>query len=940
VLLSPSSLAQVNKTAGGFAVTAKYLTLEFNGTGNLVAVKEGIGKAKADRLNEGFQLIDGKSNQAIALADLKAQIEGSKLVFTGQDATRKLNARMTFAPVQEHLSCKLSLKNVGKEQKWLYVKFSLPLIYAENGSYWNGSSIFKNVDTLDVTTRIGKGFPMSCFYGKDSGLALGIEGHQMFSWLDTGLNTENQKHFFWAAKLVLDPGQEDGVEFIAYAFPNDYGFLNAVDMYYRAFPDLFKPTPDIDPRAVYGNCASGYSCWGFVLDFDKEPQRELLRRSFCTWEWMYAPFKRPGDILGKDEYWNWGCKAADENGNYKGTAREFREKLRAPCFRRADKYNILSMFYVTNWAEEKLANEIYPGSRIHDPDGIDSINPWVHPYACSVRTYMWGNKFAEATQKDQSELLREQFRCLGGFAVDCASGEERHRGDGLNQSPGRAYDKYGVFVSEGVGQAKWFDFMHSLKIGDRPMAIVSNGGDAHFMTAFRNDTVIEECGAIDYLTNPKIAGAGQFLMGRKPRCMYQINFYTDKLGEQVDWKKMTTEQIREVYRTLFKSYVLLGFKYNFFYSADLAVGSKNIIRNMPAQLELSRAGWQAIPSFQADPGLWSARYGQETTTYLFLGNPGTDKKQGQVTADHRYLGDAKYVFTTFSGQETANEVVKAQTKLNYAIDPKEYVIFKCVLALQSKSDFQATAGEQATCDQSLVKVALQNLAGPVAAVARVPRDMIPESVTLNGKPLTFKADADSVVFGFEPEKQSTIEMKFRSKYVLSPEKQILDLPIYDKAREPVCKVALGDNPTEYDKEIGWWVRDYFRVYCRYVEKFKITIPAASFKDLPEKKNLVVIGGDDILPEMDRIEPGASASLSSHPAGAIKVIGSNVLVVYARTDKNRRAMVDRLLRIWDKKYVYYGCLIVPGVMGLGTEPASAATMEMRKKAGVIGKVVDE
>lgn len=939
MLFSAPALGQADKTVNGYAVAATNLTLEFNGAGNIVAVKETVGKVNADKLNEGFQLTDGKSNQAIALTGVQGRIEGRQLVFSGQDAAKELNAQMTFAPVREHLSCKLTLKNVGKEQKWIYVRFALPVIYAENRNYWNGSVTFKEVDTLNVTKRIGNGFPMACVYGKASGLALGIEGHQMFSWLDTGINTESQKHFFWAVKLVLDPGQEDGVEFIAYAFPNDYGFLNAVDVYHRAFPDLFEPAPGIDPRAVYGNCACGYSCWSFCLDLDKEPQRELLRRAFCTWEWMYAPFKRSGDILCKDEFWDWGNKSANENGVFKGTAGQYREKGRSLGFYRADKYYIMPMFYVINWAEEKLAKEVYPGSCIHDPDGLDRIDPWVHGYLCSVRTYMWGNKFTEATQDDQRAILKEPLRYLGGFAVDCAAGEERHRGDGLNQSPGRAYDKDGVFVSEGIGQAKWFDFMHGLKSGDRPMAIVSNGGDAHYLTAFRTDTVIEECGAMNFLTNPKSAEAGQLLMGRKPRCIYQGNYYTDRLGEQVDWKNMTPDQIHEVYRTLFKSYVLLGFKNNFFYSADLAVGSENILRSMPAHLELSRAGWQAIPSVQADPGLWLTRYGQGPTTYLFLGNPSTDKKQGQATVDHRYLGDAKFVFTTFTGQETANEVVQAQTKLNYAIDPKEYVIFKCALALQTKGDFQATASEQTTCDQSLVKVALQNLAGPIAAAARVPRGMIPESVTLDGKPLTFKADADAVTFTVTPMKQSTLEMKFRSEQILSPEKQILDLPIYDEAQAPVCKVVLGANPTEYDREIGWWVQDYFKVYCRNVEQFKIKISAVSFKDLTDKKNLVVISGDDILPEMDQIEPGTSSVLSSHPKGAIKVIGSNVLVVYAKADQDRRAMVGRLLRIWDKKYVYYGGLTVPGVKGLGSEPQSIATREMRKKANVLGKVVD-
>ncbi|MDD5706024.1 MAG: LamG domain-containing protein [Kiritimatiellae bacterium] len=928
--------------ADRFEVCGGHLTATLAPDGSLVALQDDIGQTAVTGAKEGLAILDGRSsgNTPYSIAWTKPAVRRGAVTFTGRDAAKGLTVRLRAAPLNDVLSFKATCRNESNTQQWLYVSFSLPVIAKTTAAYWDGYNEFTDIAGLEHTKRIMTGFPMSCVYGPASGVALGIEGHQLCSWLDTGIDTKDRNRFHWAAKLVLDPGQEDAVEFIAYAFPNDYGYLNAVDVYHRAFPDLFAPAPGIDPRAVYGNCASGYDCWGFVADYDQQPQRELLRRSFVTWNWMYAPFKRSGDILGREAFWNWGNTVADENPNFKGTAKDFREKLRPPGFARADKYNVLPMFYAINWAEERLANEVYAGSRIHDPNGCDRLDPWVHGFLCSVRMYMWGNKFAEATLADQRTLLQEPLRGLGGFSIDCAGGEECHRGDGLNQSPGRAYDKTGVFVSEGIGQARWFDAMHGLKKGERTMAIVANGGDAHYLTAFRTDTAIGECSAMNYLTNPKAAEAGQLLMGRKPRCLYQINYYTDQIGEQVDWKTMTPAQIRDVYRALFKSYVLLGFKNNFFYSADLAVGSKHILRSMPAQLELSRAGWQAVPACRAGSGLWLARYGTGPDTYLFLGNPSTDAKQGQAIVDSRYLGDAKYVFTTFDGQETANTVTPRHTLLDYGIEPKEYVIFKCALALKTKGEFRAIVSERTTCDQSLVKAVLRDLTAPGGATARVPRDMTPVAVTQDGKPVRFKAAADVVAFAIKPARQTTIEIRFNSKHVLSPEKQILDLPIYSVAKQPVCKVALGSQATEYDKEIGWWIQDYFKVYCRAVENFAIGIPISTFTNLTERSNLIVIGGDEILPDLNAIEAGAGTALATRPGGAIKLIGDNVLVVYAKDGLERRAMVDRLLRIWDKKYVYYGGLTVPGVPGLGVEPQSVATREMRKKAGIVGRVVDD
>ncbi|MEI6425543.1 MAG: hypothetical protein WCP55_25245, partial [Lentisphaerota bacterium] len=515
---------------------------------------------------------------------------------------------------------------------------------------------------------------------------------------------------------------------------------------------------------------------------------------------------------------------------------------------------------------------------------------WVHAYLASIRTYFWGNKFADATTRDMRDLLKEPFRKLGGFSIDCAEGQARHTGEGMNQSPGRAYDEKGVYISEAIGEAKMMDFIHTLKREGQTMGIVANGAAGHYQTAFRSDNYIAERGVIESLTNLNDTELKQNLVGKKPRCIYAVNYYNDKLGEQVGWKTMSPEQIRDVYRMYYKSVAMLGFKCNMYYLADYIVGSKNIIKSMPARIELSRAGWEVLTAAKTDKkNIWLSRYGNGLSAYMFVGNPGNAQAAGKLDIDNSYLNGMKHVFTTWEGNETENTVEGILTSLKYDLPVKEYVVYKSILETDAKDNFKASAKEQADSHQSIVTIRMNGLKEKAKYALKIPENMSMREVKINGKAITpGTGGSGKISFDAVPDSQGgiLIEAASYSTQILSPEEQILNFPAFSEDGKPTASIVFPESPTWDESTVAWWVQDYFRVYCKEVKKTDVLLPLMPAKSLSEKKNMIVVGGKEILSQfIDMESPEGKQMLSSDCS--LKIIGGNVMLIYGKTDSAKR-----------------------------------------------------
>ena len=914
------------------------LLVKLNDKGKIVGLIDLISKNSMDNTNCGFEVTDGKTNEPILMASSKVQKDEKVLILSGPDKTNDFNMTYTIKSNPTYLSFKLDLENKSKEQKWLYIKFKTPILDKQQGSYWDGN-VFRNIQSFALEKRLDTGFPMTCVFYDESGLACGLEATQLFSWIDNGIDTEDDSCFYWGVKMVLDPQQKDQVEFILYGFKNDYQYLNALDIYYSIYPEQFSPKEGVDKRTVSGSIAPDHR-FGFPLSRNETgPRREMLRRTYTTYWWWYAPFKRAGNIYDRDEYYFWGNREADSNPNFGKTAAEQRaRKAELVSVLNRYRYNVAPMYYFINVVEENLSEVEYKGSRITDPKSQNYMPGWVRTYHATWRTYMWGNDFAEATMKDIKDIVND-MPYIGGFALDCAGGTARHRGDGMNESPGRAYDEEGVFVSENIGNALMLDYIHTLRNTDgKVMAVVANK-PSPYQVAFRVDSQIDEKCNLYYATNEKEAQRMRFLLGKKVMTQYHVN-NRDSLGQQINWQNRSAEELRAIIRNYYKTLTLLAFKYNMRFTTELAAGSKNIMRSMPILLELHNAGWEVIPAVSGDNSLWYTRYGKDTSTYIFVGNPGNVRKTGTISIDSQYLGDKQYLFTTYEGAQVENLVANGMTEVQYGINDKEYTIFKAVLGVKGSSDLQATVHEEIAADHNYVFAELRNLQNAVEIFARKPEASTVISLKVNGREVPFEEHSDYVKFATDGSDKVYIELKFKSNQFLSPESLILNYPQHDfDKKKPTTKIIIPAVENFANEAIAWWIQEYYRVYAQEVLRFGLILPIESYSETVKKdERMVLIGGDEILEILKELSFADEAAEIALSDSAIKLVGGKILVIYGKTEELRRNIADKLLTLWDKKYEYYGS---PGRMesGLGTS-FPEATRLMFEKAGLIGKVADE
>ena len=189
------------------------------------------------------------------------------------------------------------------------------------------------------------------------------------------------------------------------------------------YPKMFNPTPNIDPRVQ--TPGSTYMVWQGYGVYSPE----YLRRGRAGWEWCYAPFKRTGDIYGRDKFWDYTIalppikKFLDfRPGDI--SAKEFRDERKKMFVNRDIAYDNAMMFYVPAcvWCERVLAEKEYPDAIINEK-GFDCAHDsaWVTGHDKEVRIFPGENKYGNVAREDLKNILLEND--ISGFAFDCATGE-------------------------------------------------------------------------------------------------------------------------------------------------------------------------------------------------------------------------------------------------------------------------------------------------------------------------------------------------------------------------------------------------------------------------------------------------------------------------------------------------------------------------------------
>lgn len=714
-----------------------------------------------------FDIVDGKTN---------------KPVTEGITVQKNVTAAQNNAPE----ICRFTIKNTSADERWIYLNWSVA--FASNTGidgihYWDGQGEalsgnalleHPSADAAHDTTML------QAVYDGNQGVALALPPDEIVSQLTQSLDTSPDKKYILHLQipLVLDAGQSDTFPIEIYHFTPRYGFLDALQQYFSAHPAAFNARNDIDPRAAGVGDASIVRP---ALETSEELAFETGRRFYSDWDWVYAPFKRTGDIYGREQFWNYQTARPSNAWRNKGaTAADYHAK-RSSELKNLDDAGIAGAFYTPSfsYSEIQLAKDEYPNAIIYNPDGsyyMYYTTPWVTGPDNEVMMYPWGNKFARQSMDDARQLVAEND--IPAFGYDVFSGGVPYRGEGMKESPRRAFDDKGEYVDSSVAVAKMADFTRSLTKNGRATGLVGNAtGQTRPFLVTRADSLMFE--------QPPYYHASDFVALRYAAGHKMITIWNPwRLVNLLKWQQMTTEQLQDAYHGAADYLRLSCFRYGSFPSPRWASGVPQIMRMLPLIKEVISEGWQAVPAVRATHGelpgyIWPARYGNDVGSYITIGNAVKEPWHGQIAIDNDYLGTANYLFADVDGTPLPQTVKGRVTLLQVQIPAHETLVLRAVAALPANAAGDATVAWKD--DGANGALNIQSSLSPAKVVS--PRN------------------------GWRLANHDKQNWNFNSLYFASPLKNILDFPYFGDAT--TAQIVLPKNASDQDQQDAKHLQEYF-----------------------------------------------------------------------------------------------------------------------------------
>ncbi|MFH0796924.1 MAG: hypothetical protein V2A65_07705 [Candidatus Omnitrophota bacterium] len=926
LLIFLTSIASVY--GGEITLKTEGLMVKVDSTGKL-KVTDLITNTEAKKYIDSFTILNGKNKDEELNPGAPEKTEQSENGFKSvyRNVGGFLNITQSFERADKFIKSTIEIENTGSEQAWLKVRFNMPVVSStDNLVYWNGNNLYEEIFDDLKREELFNTFPMACAYSKKSGVAVGIEAHQIFSHIENGLlyNT-NQPVIYYGVKLVVDPKKVNKVEFITYTFNPDYGYLNAVDSYQKIFPDMFGAKTGVDKR-VYTTAMTTSSLYYYEVQGRPDSlyiSPEFPRRHFGGWVWGYAPVQVIGDWYGTKEITenpDLHSMKDVEYGSYETFQKNRRKGIEAASVR-----NAAYMFYVINWCDKKLADKFYPDCIVTDKNTTNLCNGWVLMNDADYRMWCGGNKFSQDMQRDIKKIAEELP--ISGFSLDCVSGPALCRQTGVETMEGKAYDSEGVYAREGSGMAKMMDYIHGLKRDDKTMGISSNlaGNALQYYVAMRTDNALTDWAFSEALNNITAEEIQRYLLGTRPQ-NWCILIDSEKYGSTLPWQEYSPEKIRQIYNNIRDNLILFSYRFAYFPHQALSWGNVKIMKAMPVFQKLIAAGYQVIPAVKLNEDLWRARYGNDLNSYLFIGNQKFTAQQITATIDNRYLGKRVYLFSKYDGTPVDNLIENNKTVINYSLKPKEPLILKAVLGIKDCGGAKVTgkAEEAGDIKSGRVKISLKSTKGIKTEISvRLPEENSAVEVKVNDQAIGFKSGESRVVFAATLGTDNKIEVGWKSNLFQVSEEQVLAYQFITPEGKSRCTIVVDDAADENDNNTAFRLQEYFRYYYEKVKKDPgVKIPIKKKSEAGELKNAVLIGID--------AKSGYGINISAE---------NNNLVITAPDSLTRFEMVNRLMMVLDKKYVYYGVIGDPADANVYTR--DPATQKMREKAGLgVGTVWEE
>ena len=701
----------------------------------------GNAKFEVDGTRGELYLFDGKAKKEIALA---GSPQGNNLVLTGKDC--KIEVSVEKRARLYHFDGKAV--NTGKKESFWELGVRLFPELRKDDRFWGG------VDVLPIGNkaiiRAGKGagsfkrdhrpwlaFPVSAvFGGRRAVIAAGRNGAPMSYNAAAIYPASKPVRLTYSIRLVPGAGHTLPFSLSAGVIPMRFeNEENIVQAHYDAFPEDWRSFHGKDNPYIWG-AHSYYSAWK-----SPKPDRELQRRRFASIEWAYTPWKRPGDVYGSREYWDYTPEkpflpnfSTLYNGEYfdytKLTPEEFHARRKA-LFDRYGKDFGYCFYTCPAWAHYSLVKKYFPDSLKLT---IDKALPGelAHWTTLNHRELavmpMWsdyGRFFAESIRKVYNELKPV------GFAIDGGGCGVYYRGKATTDPsiPERAWDAHGIFMDESAAVDRMVDFIHSLDKKNPPIAWKNGLGKSDFMML---ETSIFNPFFRQWMPHMR------YLMGQRPVSVHSPGFLFDQTIP--GWRNMTHEQFMTAFMKLADHVVFTDFEYGFTQCFTTRIGNTRSMYVQPELLECLRLGWQALCPVEYDSCgryLYRSRFGRGADTVLFFGNPWEEPMPLEFKADNTYLGEGIKFFVRKMRDraELAQRYAAPDTVFSDPLPSRVPALYEAVCALSFVPDGTgAVVSAKKDLDRVEYQVKLDNPASFRAVVTpRSVHNFELEDLTVNGK---------------------------------------------------------------------------------------------------------------------------------------------------------------------------------------------------------------
>ncbi len=547
-------------------------------------------------------------------------------------------------------------------------------------SFFDGHTVHAGQPAQWRRDMTGGTFPLTALYDAGTGIAAGLTPDNVYSYF---AGTATPRLLTVTTHLVLDHRAEQKLNWVAIEFKPEFGWRDAIDIYYRLYPEFFRPHPGVDSR-IYG--LGGY----MISAREQYPlQLHAARRGNLDWEWSYAAWTRAGYWYpdagewrdGVDYYDWWSAphqpKFCTYDEYHAGRTEQFTEGNTAAAM----------FYYILGKDIHETLTETYPealltmpdGTLYHAPSGFYSIlsdqgrTRFSFPHGSGLGTYL-ENELRQATENYE----------ISGFAFDMANHmHNTYSPSQLEYARGRAFDAGGgIYTTDTVTPLAFAEFVHTLKRGDKQMGVIMNLAldRTYAPTVFAADAVMfeggPECHWDSVMPLRLMSGAKPFsfwngIAGGKYCTAIRWDYNDSEAA--VDGWTMINDGLAEL--QLLKCLELGASPMT--WAAQHRQGAL-FGPWLPTIRRIKKLGWQPVPALKSgNDSIWTGRFGSGAETIITVSNPTRKPVTLDAELISSYLGDAAYILVAAnSPKEQTQRVGADSTGLRFTLQPKEALLFQ------------------------------------------------------------------------------------------------------------------------------------------------------------------------------------------------------------------------------------------------------------------------